>query len=144
MSDLRASFLQKLNKRQGLSVLEIGALNRPFIEDMRTSDGRKIFYLDHMGTKELKEKYRQDTSVDTSSIVDVDFVCSDGNVPKAVGDQKFDIIIASHVAEHIPNFINWLQDLSRVLNPDGYIYLIIPDKRFTFDLERPITTFESY
>ena len=141
MSDLRGSFLQKLEKQQGLSILEIGALNKPFIQDTRRHNRQEIFYLDHMKTLELKEKYRHDKSVDISSIVNVDFVCFDGNVPKAVGDKKFDVIIASHVAEHIPNFIKWLQDLSYILNPHGCIYLVIPDKRFTFDVERPITTF---
>ena len=127
MSDLRGRFLKKLQKKQGLSILEIGALNKPFIQDTGRHNRQEIFYLDHMETSELKEKYRHDKSVDISSIVNVDFVCFDGNVSKAVGDKKFDVIIASHVAEHIPNLIKWLQVLSYILQPDGCIFLVLPD-----------------
>ncbi|MDC1427930.1 class I SAM-dependent methyltransferase [Rhodospirillaceae bacterium] len=119
--------------------LEIGPLNRPLVD--KNSIKGKIFYLDHLSTKDLKKKYRDDSSVDVEKIVDVDFVCEDGDLQRVLGTNKFDYIIASHVVEHIPDPIFWLQGLLAVLKPNGVIFLVVPDKRFTFDYKRPVTTF---
>ena len=48
-------------------------------------------------------------------------------------------MIASHVAEHVPDIVSWLQDLSDSLNDDGVIRLAIPDKRYTFDFLRQLS-----
>jgi SAM-dependent methyltransferase len=118
--------------------LEIGALNRPIIN---LDDPGKIFYLDHLSKTDLKEKYRKDPTVNHDEIVDVDFIVDDGDIVKAVNGNKFDYVIASHVIEHVPNPIRWLRDIFEILNPGGMLYLLIPDKRFTFDFQRPLTTF---
>ena len=43
--------------------------------------------------------------------------------------------------EHVPNLISWLQGLFLALKPGGSLFLVIPDKRYTFDFQRPLTTF---
>ena len=45
----------------------------------------------------------------------------------------YDWIIASHVIEHVPNFISYLQQCEAMLKPDGILSFIIPDKRYCFD-----------
>ena len=141
MIDIRHKLRKELSGLKENSILEIGALNRPIAEQKLVHDSSQIFYLDHLATENLRGKYKSDDSVNVEEIVKVDFVCSDGDIPKAVINQKFDRIIASHVIEHVPNPINWIKDLASILKPNGVLHLFIPDKRFTFDCKRSLTTF---
>ena len=141
MIDPRKRFLDTFDKILDLKGLEIGALNSPIIQLEDVVDRGEIFYLDHLSTDELREKYRADTSVNIDNIVKVDFICPDGDLVKAVAGIQFDYIVASHVIEHVPNVLKFLQDAAKILKPGGQLFLIIPDKRFTFDAERPETTF---
>ncbi len=141
MANPRRKFLLKAANFHELKGLEIGPLNDPLVtkEDIR-GEGQ-VFYLDHLPTDQLKEKYQDDASVDVDRIVHVDFVCRDGNMVEATRGELFDYIVASHVIEHVPNFLRFLTDIQTILKPGGHCILIIPDKRFTFDLNRPVTTF---
>ena len=51
-------------------------------------------------------------------------------------------MIANHFIEHCQNPLLTVQNLLRVLRPGGVIYMAVPDKRFSFDLDRPCTTIE--
>ena len=123
--------------------LEIGALDRPLIDKKIISESGSIHYLDHLSTADLKKKYQSDSSVNLDAIVDVDLICKDGDLDKSLGTEKFDYVVASHVIEHVPNVIKWLQSIFKSLKPNGILFLVIPDKRFTFDYLRPLTTFGS-
>ena len=137
----RRAFLQELVDTNGSAGLEIGALDRPVVEPSAGMKTGTISYLDHLSAAGLREKYAADPAVDTDRIVEVDVICPDGDILKAVGDRMFDYIVASHVVEHVPNPIQWLKDLFQILNPGGTLFLVVPDKRFTFDIQRPLTTF---
>ncbi len=137
----RREFLLKAVNFEELKGLEIGALNEPLVKKKDVKERGEIFYLDHLATDELKEKYKDDISVEVDEIVSVDFVCRDGNIVKATSGEMFDYVIASHVVEHAPNLLQFLKDIHEILKPGGHCILIIPDKRFTFDLNRPVTTF---
>lgn len=116
--------------------IEIGALDRPLIA---RSDA-DIRYVDHLDTAGLRAKYQPDSSVNGEGIVDVGYVWSDGSLRQAVGpDIFFDFAVASHVVEHAPNLIQWLNDIHGVLKPGGRLLLVVPDKRFTFDIKRRCT-----
>ncbi|CAN2224085.1 Methyltransferase domain containing protein [Candidatus Nanopelagicaceae bacterium] len=122
----------ELHKSQGL---EIGPLAKPIIR----KEMGPIFYIDHASQQDLKEKYKNDTNTDVNEIVPVDFVQTTGSLIETLGDRKFDYVIASHVAEHVPDLVSWLQELSAVLQEDGVIRLAIPDKRYTFDFLRQLS-----
>ncbi len=47
-----------------------------------------------------------------------------------------DLLVASHVIEHVPDLITWLREIASVLKPTGQARLAIPDRRYTFDLLR--------
>ena len=119
--------------------LEIGPLASPVV---RKRDG-DVRYLDHANGDSLRQKYAQDEGMRgrLDEIVDVDYVLQDGQrVSDIVGpDAPFDYIIASHVIEHIPDPVTWLADLATVLAPNGILSLVIPDKRYTFDINRSPT-----
>ena len=143
MSELQDSIRRKIKIQKAIALLEIGALDKPFLrqDEASTIGPKKIEYLDHLSTEGLREKYRDDPSVDIKSIVCVDHVSEDGEIPNSIAEGTFDVIIGRHVGEHVPNFIKWLQDTLKVLKPGGIALLILPDKRFTFDLRRSPTTF---
>ena len=56
-----------------------------------------------------------------------------------LGKARFDWVIASHVIEHVPDFVGFLNDCRDILKPDGVLSLIVPDKRYCFDHYRPLT-----
>jgi hypothetical protein len=121
--------------------LEIGPLANPKVG----KDRGPITYLDHASTEELKRKYATNGQLadQIDSLVEVDIVQHDNQtLGEAVGaDQPFDYVIAAHVFEHIPFLVDWLSQVESVLVTGGILSLVIPDKRFTFDLNRRVTEF---
>ena len=52
----------------------------------------------------------------------------------------FDALIASHVIEHTPDLLGFLDAASTLVSPNGIVILVVPDKRYCFDYFRPLTT----
>lgn len=131
----RASLLRKfIDIEKGVG-LEFGPLANPVVAK---SEGT-IYYLDHLSTEGLRNKYANDKSIDISKIVPVDIVMdNDLSVLESFG--PFDYVIASHVFEHLANPIAWLQRLASYLKLDATLAMAIPDKRFTFDRLREPTS----
>ena len=61
---------------------------------------------------------------------------------KEVKDASYDFVLSCHSLEHVANPVKALKDWSRVLKSKGRLVLALPDKEFTFDNKRPITTLE--
>jgi SAM-dependent methyltransferase len=121
-----------------LSGVEIGPLSRPII---RREDS-DVYYVDHCSTEELREKYAGDHE-HIEGIEDVDFVWGDSSLAELLGHRApLDYVVASHVIEHVPDLCGWLQEMADVLKIGGNLLLIVPDKRFTFDLFRQLSSFE--
>src|ERR1700722_5966083 len=57
-----------------------------------------------------------------------------------VADESYDFILSSHMLEHSANPLKALHAWRRVLRPNGSIILLLPNKRWTFDHNRPVTT----
>jgi SAM-dependent methyltransferase len=115
--------------------VEIGPLANPIVP--RTAG--RILYADHASTEALRRKYAGH-GWDTGSIVDVDLDLTSRPLSVALGEQRVDFVVASHVIEHVPDPVRWLQDLHAALRPGGIVSLAIPDKRFCFDAKRPEST----
>jgi SAM-dependent methyltransferase len=110
--------------------LEIGALDRPMV----TRDMGTIKYVDYTTTAELKRTY---TRRNPNRMVEVDYVWGDIRLDELVENEfPFDYVIASHVLEHVPNLIGWLNEVSGTLRPGGYLSLALPDKNQCFDYLR--------
>ena len=105
--------------------LEIGALFKPIILN--------CYYLDHLNTQELIEKYKNDPNVDISKIVTVNFVYNPNLQFSDYIPLKFDAIVSSHNIEHQPNLVKHLIDLESVLKDNGEVHLWVPDYRYEFD-----------
>jgi SAM-dependent methyltransferase len=119
--------------------LEIGPLAAPRVR----KDQGDVLYVDHTDAEGLRRKYATNSVLKDSldQIVDIDRVIGESlGVHEAVADRApFDYVIASHLIEHIPDPVTWLSDIASVLRPSGILSLIIPDKRFTFDMNRRTT-----
>lgn len=124
----RALFRIDVPKSSGV---EIGPLTRPLV---RRGEG-DISYIDRATTADLRRAYANQ-SVDINAIVDVDFVWGEKTLCECVDGRRFDYCIAAHVVEHVPDLIGWLNEVSSILKPGGVLSLIVPDKRFTFDILR--------
>ncbi|WP_266157759.1 methyltransferase domain-containing protein [Dyella silvatica] len=131
----RDKILAGLDVRSLLGV-EIGALCSPIVS---RGDG-EVIYVDYADTDTLKKRYAEDSHVDVENIVHVDAIWGEKTLAEAIGsERKVDYVIASHVVEHVPDLISWLQELQSILNNNGQIRLVVPDKRFTFDYLRQET-----
>jgi SAM-dependent methyltransferase len=113
--------------------IEIGALHKP----LKTDGPRRarVTYVDRLPPDELRRQYPElnGTAIVTPSIVD------DGTVLEKIEDGSLDFIIANHLIEHLDNPLFALENWCRKLKCGGRVYLAVPDKRRTFDIDRPST-----
>lgn len=124
--------LQHVN-RQGRGI-EIGPSHSPVAPKRDGFDVRIIDTLDQAG---LRAKYATH-AVDRDRIEAVDYVWTGQRYADLVPPpHAFDWIIASHVIEHTPDLIAFLNDCAALLAPEGVLSLAIPDKRYCFDRFRP-------
>jgi SAM-dependent methyltransferase len=107
--------------------IEIGPRDAPLV----TRDMGNVRYADYADTETVRANYHE-FGKDPSHVVAVDLVTGGGKL-SAVIAEPVDYIVASHVAEHVPDLLGWLEDLATCLKPGGTLGLAIPDRRFTFD-----------
>jgi SAM-dependent methyltransferase len=129
--DWRKKFAARL---QGRGV-ELGPLHRP----VPLPEGSSAASVDREPREALQKKYPHVAA----AIGDVD-ILDDAETLTAVGDASFDFLVAGHVIEHMRYPMRSLRDWLRVVRPGGLVYLIVPDKRRTFDRHRVRTTLEHH
>lgn len=120
--------------------LEFGPLVAPSLRP----DHPNSRFIDHLGYDALKDKFRGNPNVSPKLdlLPKIDYIWNGSKLSDVVGGvEKFGLVVANHVIEHVPDVITWLQDASSVLSPGGQLRLTIPDKRYCFDFRRPLTTF---
>jgi hypothetical protein len=120
--------------------LEIGPSYNPTLPK---SAGFRVETLDHLDQAALLEQYSRlpDASAATKFIEPVDYVTSGRSMLEVIREHhKYDFIIASHVIEHTPDLLGFLQDSEALLKPDGVLALAIPDKRYCFDIFQPLSS----
>lgn len=125
-------------------VLEFGPLNWPIV----SKENPNIFYSDIRNTDNIKKLYTSNdylkstgVSIDINTIVDIDFVIN-GNYKETFRNiEKFDVIILSHVIEHMPDIIYFFKDILNILKDNGRLVIVYPDARYCFDHFRIGTRF---
>ena len=118
--------------KKGLG-LEIGPSHNPIAPKKK---GFNVHILDHATADQLRVKYKghEIHGVKLENIEEVDFVWHGEPFQELIGKTGcYDWIIASHVIEHVPDFISNLQQCEALLKPTGILSLVIPDKRYCFD-----------
>jgi SAM-dependent methyltransferase len=108
--------------------IEFGALHFP----LPVPPGTVVTYADYAGA----HLFNFTGTLEAPAIV------SDLETMKGFDADSQDFVIANHVIEHVEDPLKALRAMSRVLRSNGIIYLAIPDKRFTFDKDRAVTTLD--
>lgn len=116
-------------------LLEIGPFDKPLFERSRC----QVAYLDYFDTATLRERAAANPNRDPAAVVELDYVLAGRRIGTVV-DRRFDRVVASHVLEHLPNLFGWLREVASFLEPGGRLLAVLPDYRYTFDLQRPPTS----
>jgi SAM-dependent methyltransferase len=112
------------------SGIEIGAMDLP----LRVKRGVDVKYFDRI-SKESSAKIFPEIA---DKLVHVD-ILGDGETLEGIDSDSLDFIIGNHFIEHTENPISTIYNMLRVLKKGGKVFMAIPDKRFTFDIDREIT-----
>ncbi len=121
----RKSFINIVN---GMGkALEIGPLDNPQL-DYTSPDYCSIDVFDRAT---LIQNYINDSNVNKEKIIEPTYVITDDDYSKI--KDKFKVIFSSHNIEHMPCLVTFLNNLSKVLDKEGNIFLVVPDKRYCFD-----------
>lgn len=113
--------------------VELGALHKP----LPLPEGAHVRYVDRLDKAGLRRHYPELAAL---PLVPVDVV-DDGETLGSFADGSLDFVSANHFLEHAENPLGALTNMLRVLRPGGTVLLAIPDKRLTFDRDRPVTPF---
>ena len=141
VANRRRSFLSKNSFQGRIRVLEIGAFDNPTIS---SRDDLDIAFMDAYRHDELVRAHKTNPRRRLDRIVEVNYVVADLHISRHI-HEKFDLIIANHVIEHIPDPIKWLDELGRIAAPQATLFLTIPDMRYCFDcLKQPSDLVDLY
>ena len=114
--------------------MEVGALHQP----LPVPDRAHVAYVDRLPLNELRRHYPE---LDGYDLVEPD-ILDDGESLGSLADGSQDFVIANHFIEHTQDPLGTIANHLRVLRPGGILYMAVPDKRFTFDRDRPPTTID--
>jgi 2-polyprenyl-3-methyl-5-hydroxy-6-metoxy-1,4-benzoquinol methylase len=103
---------------QTAEILEIGCGCGALLRQCGTGEGRKVgvevddIMANFASTYAINADIRNDIFRDTM-----------------FGENSFDVIMMSHVLEHIPNVRNFLLSLRHIMKPDGYLFVEVPTEK---------------
>jgi len=117
------------------SGIEIGALQRT----LAVPSTATVRYVDRFGLQDLLSHYPELNGIPLQAPDIID----DGETLSTIADVSQDFLIANHFFEHCENPIKAFENLLRKLKSGGILYMAVPDKRYTFDSERPVTNYET-
>ncbi len=126
----REGFARKFLHGSGI---EIGALQRA----LKLPKNCRVRYVDRMDLKGLLHHYPElkGLPLQPPDLID------DGEKLSRIADGSQDFVVANHFFEHCENPIQTLSNLLRVIRPEGVLFMAVPDKRYTFDFDRPMTDY---
>jgi SAM-dependent methyltransferase len=114
--------------------IEIGPLHSP----LRVPPSASVRYVDRLPVTLLRRHYPE---LNELPLVEID-VGDDGERLATIEAASQDFVIANHLLEHTEDPISTIGNWLRVLRPGGVIYMAVPDKRHTFDIDREPTRIE--
>lgn len=121
---------QRFVQRIPGEALEIGPFDKPVIA------GPDVAYFDVLDTDALRSRAAE-IGFGAGRVPRIDYVSPVGDL--AVVDRQFSAVLSSHAVEHQPDLIAHLRGVARILSPGGRYFLIIPDRRYSFDHYLPET-----
>ncbi len=133
---LRKKFLESYALENGRG-LEIGPFCRPVF---RRESYPNMLYADVKSEDFLKRLVRKGDTYKEEDLVPLDYVLGNQHLDAVVAHETLDFVFCAHVLEHVPDMISSLKGIERVLKPGGLFLCFYPDRRFTYDIDRPTTT----
>ncbi len=112
-------------------LLEIGPFTTPIFR------GENVRYFDVLDREALIERAVAHR-YPTDNCPEIHWVSPTGDL--SIVSDRFEYLFSSHCIEHQPDLIAHLRAAANVLEPGGFYYLIIPDKRYCFDHFIPEST----
>lgn len=122
---------------EGEDVLEIG----PFLSPCLRRDDGTVAYFDVLDRAQLIARAehlmaigafdREQGEARIANAPVIDFVHPEGDL--GIINRTFAHVLSSHCAEHQPDLIGHFQSVSRLLQPGGCYFLVLPDHRYCFD-----------
>jgi len=132
-SDLIALHADPLSSK----IVEIGALDAPTFDP----HGYDLTIIDYTTKEGLIRDNPRNPRYTDKSLFHVDYAIADSNYI-SIG-RTYDIAIANHVIEHIPDVLGWLGSIRSILTTGAMLFLSVPDRRYTFDYLRSETRFST-
>lgn len=119
--------------------IELGPLNNPLPINQEKAS---VQYADRLSKADALILFPELIDI-KESLIDPDLLIDfDTDSLSAIKAHSFDFVIANHVIEHLVNPIQFLKNVSDNLRTDGHFFLTVPDKDFTFDKRRKLTSNE--
>lgn len=116
--------------------LEIGALHFPASVPANCT----VEYCDANSRKESEKIFPE---LDSTLLVEVDYIVNlDEDRLSAKVRPPYDFVIMNHVVEHVANPVSVIEGLFSIVKTGGLIVVAAPDKDFTFDKPRQLTTLD--
>jgi SAM-dependent methyltransferase len=132
---VRRAFIEKHIDVRRAKIIEFGAFDYPTYSKAE----RNVTYVDFFSKAELAVLHNATRPERVKRAIEVDFVIKEVDFAPLISE-RFDLLIANHVFEHVPDAIRWLQNAEKILEPGtGRIFLAVPHKNYTFDLLRPVS-----
>ncbi len=114
----------------------------PYFNPLVDKEFYDVWYVDCIDNAEIQKKAKENPGSVGKKVPYIDSVWVPGKpLVTCVKNQKFQYAVASHVFEHVPNPIGWVQEILDCLHVDGTLALLIPNRRFTMDYYRRETSF---
>jgi SAM-dependent methyltransferase len=116
--------------------LEIGALHEP----AEMPAGARVRYLDAVDEAQAAKLFPE---IPAGRLVKVSFIGDlDNDGLAQFGDGSFDFVVLNHVLEHVANPVKAVREVFRICRGGGRVIIAIPDKDYTFDRGRELTSWE--
>jgi hypothetical protein len=128
----RENFLGLIRTQK--SILEIG----PFCSPVVT--GSNVRYFDVLDTECLIRRAKE-IGYSSSRAPTISYVSATGDL--SVVTDQFPCAISAHCIEHQPDLVHHLQQVSNLLDHEGYYFLIVPNKLYCFDHYIPESTLDN-
>lgn len=135
--EARRAFIMSrcLAERRGIEIA-------PYFNPITDPEKHDALYVDCIDNDEIRRKAAENPGAVGRLVPRIDSVWVPGRtLADCIGHEPFYYAVASHVLEHVPNPLGWLQEILDVLEPGGVIAIVLPNRERSMDYYRSPTTF---